>query len=93
MVMNESGRFIVGAMDDVWLAELKKRVTIHADVFAINKLKHLCTHCLGAQEVKIFETLRQNQYNVTMDLIPWYIDAIEKAKKTSKRAVNGTPVN
>ena len=58
--MNEFGRFIMGAMDDVWLAELKKRVTIYADAFAVNKLKHLCTYCLGAQEVKIFETKRPN---------------------------------
>ena len=28
------------------------------------------------------------QYHVTIDLIPWYIEAMEKAKKTSKRDVN-----
>ena len=44
---NEAAQFTVDAVDDVWLAELKKKITIYADVQAIEMLKHLRKHCLG----------------------------------------------
>ena len=44
---NEAARFIVDAVDDMWLADLKKKITIYADVQAIEMLEHLRKHCLG----------------------------------------------
>ena len=52
---SQAGRFIVDAVDDVWLAELKKKITIYAEVTAIEMLDHLRKTCLGAHEVDILD--------------------------------------
>ena len=86
---SESARFIVDAVDDVWLAELKKKTTIYAEVTAFDMLAHLRTHCLGEHEVDILDLQDQmRQYHVTAESIPQYIDAMEKAHTASKRANN-----
>ena len=38
---SQAARFIVDAVEDVWLAELKKKITIYAEVTAIEMLEHL----------------------------------------------------
>ena len=86
---SQAGRFIVDAVDDVWLAELKKKITIYAEVTASEMLEHLRMTCLGAHEVDILD-LQDNMraYHTTMDSIPQYIEAMERAQKQSKRANN-----
>ena len=86
---SEANRFIVDAVDDVWLAELKKKTTIYAEVLACEMLTHLRAHCLGEHEIDILDLQDQmRQYHVTAASIPQYIEAMEKAHMASKRANN-----
>ena len=86
---SQAARFIVDSVEDVWLAELKKKVTIYAEVTAIEMLDHLRKTCLGAHEVDILDLQDQmRSYHTTMESIPQYIEAMERAQKQSKRANN-----
>ena len=51
----ESCRFIIDTVDNVWIAELKKKVTKYAEVKPIDMIRHLCKTALGAHKVDILE--------------------------------------
>ena len=78
---SEAGRFIVDSVDDVWLAELKKKITIYSEVTAIEMLDHLRKTCLGAHEVDILDLQDEMRtFHMTTDSIPQYIEAMERAQ-------------
>ena len=86
---SEAGRFIVDSVDDVWLAELKKKITIYSEVTAIEMLDHLRKTCLGAHEIDILDLQDEMRtFHTTTDSIPQYVEAMERAQKQSKRADN-----
>ena len=51
----ESCRFIIDSIEDVWLAELKKKMTKCVEVKAIEMIHHLHKTCLGTHKVDILE--------------------------------------
>ena len=43
----EACRFIIDSVEDVWLAELKKKITIYAERTALELTEHLYNTALG----------------------------------------------
>ena len=85
----ESCRFIIDSVDDVWLAELKKKMTKYAEVKAMEMISHLHKTALDTHEVDIFELKDQmRELHLKVDSIPEYIEAMEKAQEQSERADN-----
>ena len=94
----ESCRFIIGAVGDVWITELKKKMTKYAEVKAIEMITHLRKTALGTHEVDILELQDQMcELHLKVEFIPEYIEAMEKAQEQSERAgskiSNATMVN
>ena len=85
----ESCRFIIDTVDDVWIAELKKKVTKYVEVKAIDMIRHLRKTALGTHEVDILELQDQmRELHLKVESIPEYIEATKKAQEQSERADN-----
>ena len=61
----EACRFIIDSVEDVWLAELKKKYTIYAESTALELIEHLYKTCLGTHEIDVLEL--QDQMRETRD--------------------------
>ena len=76
-------------MDDVWIAELKKKVTKYADVKAIDMIRHLRKTALSTHEVDILELQDQLcELYLNVESIPEYIEAMEEAQEQSDHTDN-----
>ena len=76
----ESCRFIIDSVDDMWIAELKKKVTKYAEVKAIDLIRHLPKTALVTHKVDILELQDQmREIHLKVDSITEYIEAMEKA--------------
>ena len=69
----ESCIVIIDSVDDVWIAELKKKMTKYAEVKAIEMISHLRKTALGTHEVDILEFQDQmREVHLKVDSIPEY---------------------
>jgi len=85
----ESSRFITDSVEDVWLTELKKKITVYAEVKAITMIDHLRKTCLGTHEIDILALQDQmREMHLKLDTVPEYIENMEKAQEQSDRAEN-----
>ena len=85
----ESRRFIMDSVDEVWIAELKRTVTVYAEVTAFEMLEHLRVICVGTHEIDILDLQDQmRELHLKVDTIPEYIEAMEKAQEQARRAEN-----
>ena len=86
---DESRRFIMDSVNEVWIAELKQKVTVYAEVTAYEMLEHLRKICVGTHEIDILDLQdKMRELHLKVDTIPEYIEAMEKAQEQAKRAEN-----
>ena len=83
----ESCRFIIDSVDDVWIAELEKKTTKYAEVKAIDMIRHLRKTALATHKVDILELQDQmRELHLKVDSIPEHVEAMEKAQEPSECA-------
>ena len=74
----EACRFIIDSVEDVWPAELKKKITIYAERTALELIEHLYKTCLDTHEIDVLDLQDQiRKMHLTVDSIP---ESMEKAK-------------
>ena len=78
----ESCRFIIDSVGDVWIAELKKKTTKYAEVKTIDMIRYLRKTALGTHKVDILELHDQmRELHLKVESIPEYIEVIEAMEK------------
>ena len=88
----ETYRFIIGSVEYVWLAELKKKITIYAERTALELIEHLYKTCLDTHEIDVLDLQDQmREMHLKVDSIPEYIERMEKFQEQSERADNKIP--
>ena len=88
----ETCRFIIGSVEYVWLAELKKKITIYAERTALELIEHLYKTCLDTHEIDVLDLQDQmREMHLKVDSIPEYIERMEKFQEQSERADNKIP--
>ena len=91
-VERKACRFINDSIEDVWLAELKKKYTIYAESTALELIEHLYKTCLGTHEIGVLEIQDQmREMHLNVDSIPEYIEKMEELQEQSERADNKIP--
>ena len=79
--------FILRAVEDTWVRELRDPDTFYSRVHASALLDHLQTTCGGLHALDILALLnRMQEYHKDEPGIPEYINMLEDAQKTSVRA-------
>ena len=86
----EACRFIIDSVEDVWLTELKKKITaIYAERTALELIEHLYKTCLGTHEINVLGLQDQmREMHLKVDSIPEYIERMEKLQEQFERADN-----
>ena len=46
---------MIDYVEDVWLAELKNKITIYAERTALELIEHLYNTCLGTHEIDVLD--------------------------------------
>ena len=87
-VKRESGRFILKAVDPVWLSELSKGIqTYFSDVLTKEMLDKLQEICLGNHKIDILALQdKMRKMHSDWETIPQYIKALKDAQQQAKRA-------
>ena len=91
-VERKACRFINDSIEDVWLAELKKKYTIYAESTALELIEHLYKTCLGTHEIDVLDLQDQmRELQLKADSIPEYIEKMDKFLEQSERTDNKIP--
>ena len=78
----EERQFIIDSVEDVWIAEIKKKGTVYAEVTAIEMIDHLRKTCLGTHEIDILDLQDKiRELHLKVETIAEYIEAMEKAQE------------
>ena len=72
-VEREACRYIIDSVEGVWLAELKRKITIYAESTAFELIEHYKTS-LGTHEIDVLDLQDQmRELHLKVDSIPEYI--------------------
>ena len=72
----------------MWLAELKRKITIYAESTAFELIEHYKTS-LGTHEIDVLDLQDQmRELHLKVDSIPEYIERMEKLQEQSEREDN-----
>lgn len=83
----ETTAFILKAVEDTWVRELKDPETFYTDVAPRALLNHLQSQCTGRHAVDILAMQDEMRaYHLEYEGIPEYINALEDAQRRAKRA-------
>jgi hypothetical protein len=83
----ETTSFILKAVEDTWVRELKDPETFYTDVSPRDLIDHLQAQCTGRHAIDILALQDEmRQYHIECEGIPEYINALEDAQRRAKRA-------
>ena len=83
----ETAQFILAAVDDTWVREIRDTETLYTNVAPKDLLSHLQAVCTGRHDLDLMMLHNKMQrYHLEVEGIPEYINMIEDAQKKAGRA-------
>ena len=87
MARRKTASFILKAVEDTWVQELKDPETFYTDVAPRDLIDHLEAQCTGRHAIDILALQDEmHNYHIEYEGIPEYINALEDAQRRAKRA-------